>query len=258
MLWVPCAAAGIAAVWAALAALRKKGKLRLSRFLVPRGAARGVDVSRHQGRVDMGTLARQGVRFAWIKATEGMTYTDERFRENRESAEKAGVVWGAYHFFSFETPGERQAEHYIETVGDLAGAFPPAVDVELYGKRNADPPDPADVRKELAAMLGALEKRYGVKPFLYTFDREVRRTYLSGAFEAYPKWVQSVDLPPRFNGCPDYVFWQYSHRGRLEGYDGEERCIDLDALRPGIRPEDLTIGSGGFAQGPDMKRRFSE
>ena len=242
MLWILCPAGVIAVLWAVLFILRRRGTLRLSRLLVPRGAVRGVDVSRHQGRIDMAVLARQGVRFAMIKATEGMTYTDERFRENRDGAGKAGIVWGAYHFFSFESPGAAQAAHYIEVVGDLTGAFPPAVDVELYGKRKADPPDPADVRRELGAMLDALEARYGVRPILYTFDREVRSRYLGGTFGRYPAWVQSVDLPPRFNGCPEYLIWQYSHRGVLDGYDGEEKHIDLDALRPGISPADLVIG----------------
>ena len=43
---------------------------------------RGVDVSHYQGDIDWQVLAGQQIRFAYIKATEGSSYTDELFAVN--------------------------------------------------------------------------------------------------------------------------------------------------------------------------------
>ena len=42
----------------------------------------GVDVSGHQGRIDWDALARSDVHFAYIKATEGASFVDQRFAAN--------------------------------------------------------------------------------------------------------------------------------------------------------------------------------
>src|SRR6476469_3967478 len=39
----------------------------------------GIDVSKYQGVVDWRAAAKSGVRFAWIKATEGGDRKDDRF-----------------------------------------------------------------------------------------------------------------------------------------------------------------------------------
>ena len=44
--------------------------------LGPAGSVPGMDVSGHQGAVDWGTAARNGAQFAYVKATEGIPYTN--------------------------------------------------------------------------------------------------------------------------------------------------------------------------------------
>ena len=38
-------------------------------------------------------------------------------------------------------------------------------------------------------------------------------------------------LPPRVSDGREWTFWQYSHRDRLDGYDGEESFIDVNVFR---------------------------
>ena len=38
-------------------------------------------------------------------------------------------------------------------------------------------------------------------------------------------------LPPRVSDGREWAFWQYSHRDRLDGYDGEESFIDMNVFR---------------------------
>lgn len=81
--------------------------------------------------MDWTALSNQGVSFAFIKATEGSSLQDVRFAENWEGALAAGVRPGAYHFFSYDSPGEQQAENFIRTVPVTEGALPPVVDIEF-------------------------------------------------------------------------------------------------------------------------------
>ena len=61
---------------------------------------RGVDVSSYQGEIDWKVLANQDIKFAFIKATEGSSFVDEKFKSNYENAKKIeNLAIGAYHFF---------------------------------------------------------------------------------------------------------------------------------------------------------------
>ena len=65
-----------------------------------RYSVKGVDVSHYQGEIDWRALRQNGVRFAYIKATEGASLRDPRFTENWRRSHDAGMVRGAYHYFS--------------------------------------------------------------------------------------------------------------------------------------------------------------
>ena len=97
---------------------------------------RGVDVSSYQGKIDWHELAGQDIDFAFIKATEGSTHLDEQFARNWRNAPKEKIMVGAYHFFSFDSSGDSQAEWFIQNVGSLSGKLAPVVDAEYYGKKN--------------------------------------------------------------------------------------------------------------------------
>jgi len=70
----------------------------------------GVDVSSYQGVIDWDILSAQNITFAFIKATEGSSYSDKFFLKNWIEANKTNLYVGAYHFFSFESKGKTQAE----------------------------------------------------------------------------------------------------------------------------------------------------
>ena len=189
----------------------------------------GVDVSHYQGEIDWEQFKRQGVQFAFIKATEGSGFVDDRYASNRESAGAAGIYVGAYHFFSFDSPASSQAEHFISTVGDLGGALPPAVDIEYYGDKQDNPPPKEQVVSQLRELLYALEKEYDVKPIVYT-TYTIYNKYIRGEFEDYPLWIRNVYYPPADIGR-QWSFWQYSDTGTLSGTFGEEKYVDLNVFR---------------------------
>ena len=201
----------------------------------------GVDISSYQANVDMEKLKEQNIRFVYIKATEGSTLQDDKFAVNWANAEKAGLPSGAYHFFSFDSPGSTQAENFIKTVGDdLKGRLLPTVDVEYYGDKELNPPEKTDVVRELKEYLEMIEQEYGVKPVIYT-GADPYEKYLRGEFDEYKKWMSSLYTPLSWNYKGDWYLWQYLNRGELEGYSGGEQYIDLNVLNKDKNLEDLII-----------------
>ena len=190
----------------------------------------GVDISAYQADVDMEKLKAQNIAFVYIKATEGSTFEDEKFAANRENAQKADLLCGAYHFFSYDSPGSTQAENFIKTAGDnLKGQLLPVVDAEYYGDKEENPPAKEDVVRELTAFLSAIEKHYGIKPMIYT-RADIYKQYLEGFAGEYKFWISSLYTPLSWNYKGDWYLWQYLNRGKLEGYSGGEEFIDLNVL----------------------------
>lgn len=204
-------------------------KIKINPLFAAGYEIRGVDVSHYQGTIDWDRLAEQDIDFAFIKATEGSSYLDECFYDNLQAAEKTNLYIGAYHFFSFDSEGEKQAEFYIETVGDLYGKLAPVIDVEFYGDKESNPPKKEEVVAQLGKMLTVLEEHYQAKPVIYT-TYKVYNSYIKGEFEEYPLWIRNVYYPPVDVLGGKWSFWQYTDTAVLEGYKGDEKYIDMNVF----------------------------
>ena len=190
---------------------------------------RGVDVSSYQGDIDWEILSNQNIHFAFIKATEGSSFVDEYFVTNFVKALNTELRVGAYHFFSSESKGKTQAENFISNVPKDIATLPPVVDFELYGSHKRNLPGKDEMRRELDILLKELEAHYGVKPIIYATEKDYD-IYLSGYYGTYDIWIRNVFTHPKEPQDQDWTFWQYSNRGRLYGYAGEERYIDLNVF----------------------------
>ncbi|MEZ0579770.1 GH25 family lysozyme [Nocardioides sp. MH1] len=223
LLWTGLCAALVLVV---LGGLTIHGTLWPNRLLAAHYDVRGVDVSHHQGPIDWEALAGDDVDFAYIKATEGSSHVDDRFAANWQDARDAGLVVGAYHFMSFDSPGEDQARNLVAAVPPTPGMLPPVVDLESYGEYVDHLPDASTVRPILDDLLAALEEEYGVPPIIYTTG-DVFDAYVDGAYDDNPVWIRSVLLPPHLPGGRDWTFWQYSDRDHRDGIDGG---VDMDVF----------------------------
>ena len=190
---------------------------------------RGVDVSSYQGEIDWQILSKSGIDFAFIKATEGSSAVDPCFQSNWEGAFKTDLRIGAYHFFSYDSPGLSQAENFISVVPKSPLMLPPVVDVEFYGDKEQNPPDKAKTEEELTALLKALTQHYGVKPILYATEKSYS-LYIADSFREYDIWIRNVLSAPTLSDGRGWTFWQYTNRGRLSGYQGEESYIDINVF----------------------------
>ncbi len=187
----------------------------------------GVDVSSYQGEVDWDLLRRQGVDFAFIKATEGSGLTDPCFARNRAGAEAAGVIAGAYHFFSYDSPGATQAANFLAAAPPRTGVLPPVIDVEFYGQYLEHPKAAEEVWPILDELVAALTEAWGRPPILYVTARSYA-LYIGDRYPQCPVWASMPLAAPVWT---DWTFWQYSHTARMAGYSGVEGRIDLNVFR---------------------------
>lgn len=190
---------------------------------------RGVDISSYQGEIDWKILSEQDIQFAFIKATEGSSFEDPFFQQNWKKASDTSLRIGAYHFFSYDSPGISQAKHFIKTVQSKEEMLPPVVDVEFYGDKESNPPKADEVVKELTAYLDLLESHYGTKPIIYATHKSYD-LYIMGDFEEYPIWIRDIFQTPKLKDNRQWTFWQFSNRMVLKGYQGKEKYIDMNVF----------------------------
>ncbi len=71
-----------------------------------------IDISHHNGNVDLKKAKAAGVLGVIHKATQGIGMFDSRYETNRQQAQAAGLLWGAYHFGT-KAKGAAQADFFL-------------------------------------------------------------------------------------------------------------------------------------------------
>lgn len=182
----------------------------------------GIDVSKYQGDIDWNAVRASGVKFAWIKATEGGDYVDEKFSRNWELAKEAGIPRGAYHFMYWCRPAEEQAQWFVTHVPKDPDALPPVLDVEWNGYSKTCPHHVSrDVAiAEMKTVLSAMEAAYGKRPVIYT-SVDFYHDVIEGALTDYPMWLRCVKGFPTIKyGNQHWHFWQHTEHAQVAGIKG--------------------------------------
>ncbi|KAG8778611.1 hypothetical protein FRC12_024899 [Ceratobasidium sp. 428] len=186
----------------------------------------GIDVSGYQPDVNWQTVKANGVEFAYIKATEGTTYTNPEFASQYNGAYDAGLIRGAYHFAQpADSTGAAQANYFLEHGGKWSNdgkTLPGALDLEYapsgdkcYGLSAA----------AMTSWITDFVKTYQTAttryPVIYTSTSWWQLcTGNSDAFGANsPLWVARYadavgDLPA---GWTTWTIWQYANSGPNPG-----------------------------------------
>jgi lysozyme len=176
----------------------------------------GIDVSKHQSIIswkDVGEMDIDNIRlqFVFMKATEGIENFDPRFKNNWQQAGRQNITRGAYHFFIATKSGKAQALNFIRTVNLQPGDLPPVLDVEqTYGATTPD------LQQRVLDWLIITERRYGVKPIIYT-NVDFYSKFLAGKFEEYNLWVAHYLVKDKPRIKRNWVFWQHSELGHVNG-----------------------------------------
>ncbi|MBI5858199.1 MAG: glycoside hydrolase family 25 protein [Sphingobacteriales bacterium] len=176
----------------------------------------GIDVSKYQDLIAWEEVKAMKVKniqlgFAFMKATEGIGNTDERFNRNWKKAKDNGIIRGAYHFFIASKDGRMQAENFIDKVELETGDFPPVLDIEQLNGTPA-----SELRKEAKEWLDVVENYYHVKPIIYT-NVDFYNRNLGSEFDSYPLWIAHYYQLQQPSISRGWLFWQHSDEGRVNG-----------------------------------------
>ena len=188
-------------------------------------ALNGIDVSGWQPE---NITALVDYDFAFIKATEGVSYVSGACDPQYQAAKRRGKLLGVYHFAAGHDP-VAEADHFVKNVAGYVGEAILVLDFE------------ADA---VSAWGGAGAKRFldrvlaktGVRPLIYASASVAARSDMRAIAAAdYGLWVAAwgsnpaggYRVPPKApTGAWSFVaVHQYSARGRLKGYAGD---LDLD------------------------------
>lgn len=210
-----CVLLVLAIIWAYMKFIESPPYVDSDRYPI-----RGIDVSRHNGMMNLDAAAASGIEFIFIKASEGASFKDENFHINHAKAGHAGLKRGAYHFFRFDTDGFEQARNFLSAIEGRHLELGVAIDVEDHGNPSGIPTD--SVISRLSDMMEYLILK-GFRPMLYT-NRTGYEKYLMTDYPGTPLWICHFSETP-FDA--DWTFWQFDHHARVDGISTE---VDLNVF----------------------------
>jgi lysozyme len=178
----------------------------------------GIDVSHYQRDIDWDDVKAMEIKnvkigFSFIKATEGLSDVDGRFKSNWKEAQVSGISRGAYHFFIPTKSGKTQAQNFIANVHLSKGDLPPVLDIEQLNGISKE-----TLQQRVSEWLLLVENHYKVKPIIYT-GADFYNNFLSGAFDNYPLWVAHYFAREKPRVVRNWQFWQHNEAGHVNGID---------------------------------------
>lgn len=205
----------------------------------------GIDLSHHQGSdIDFSKMHQHGVRFAFIKASQGKTYFDSRFNSNWKALgaldPAVKLYRGAYHFLSAGVDCKAQAKNFIGVV-NASGKIqpddlPPVVDMEWDVRTKAGNDywafqKPSAIVDCALDYLKAVEAATGKKPIIYTaasWWRERIGDDQYAKFDDYRLWIADYSKSsrgtenPRVPAKKDWQIWQFTDASTVKaGFAGK-------------------------------------
>ncbi len=216
---------------------------------------KGIDISKWQADVDWNAVAGDGVKFSFVRVSDGINTQDQYFDQNWEESRAAGIYTGVYQFFRPNQSVLGQANYLLEKMGcDMTARtcpitdmdLPPVIDVEHRPSGWTK----TQMRNAIRTWIDRVES-FGLEPIVYT-GRYFWRDYVdSEEWNDHPLWLAHYT-----NNCPnipnhwgDWDFWQFTDSGSIAGVNGPTDTNQfngtMDMLRA-LRPGD---GDGGGDDG---------
>jgi GH25 family lysozyme M1 (1,4-beta-N-acetylmuramidase) len=235
---------------------RRKGSVRpLGSAFPPRRTLDGVDISHHQSaRLDLKAAKAAGVRWVYVKATEGSTFKDRLHRKRVRQARAAGMPVGAYHFARPEgRDAVAEARFFLANIDLRAGDMVPMLDLEDIGDLTLP---------QLTEWTGA---------WVRTVNQELRRRKLAGKPVIYTPfnltkgfgcllWVARYSDDFRAPVIPRpwvrAAIWQHSNGrlGPVKNVPGLGR-VDVNALHPDLPLSALRLRPAGRPAKPAVGKQ---
>lgn len=196
-----------------------------------------------------------GVRFAFLKTTQGTKIRDDEFAVDWQGTQAAKILRGGYHYYIFEQSPVDQAEAFVTRLQQMEAQYgkaelPPVVDIEDQENSaivSGQIPE-ATAISDLKQFLGLVAKKTGRRPIVYSYpyfwhkdmkntsaltDHHLWMAYYPAGNAETPK-LPALRADKKFPGKPffgdwrHWKFWQYSSNGYFDGVSGPRGRIRFD------------------------------
>ena len=176
----------------------------------------GIDLSHYQGNVFWETVGDNSkMAYVYLKATEGGTNVDSKYKQNIDLAHRYGLKVGSYHFYRARIPQKTQLENFMAQCRPGDQDLLPMIDVETKSGLEAE-----EFCDSLFKFLHLVEKAYRQKPLIYT-GANFYDHYLLGKLDSYKLMIaQYTKREPVLKDGRDFEMWQYTGKGKLNGING--------------------------------------
>ena len=193
----------------------------------------GIDISKHQGDIDLAALKNNGVEFVIIRVGYGTNGTiDSKFQRNVELCIELGIPFGFYWYsYALDIAGvRREAEHFLDAIEPYKdkysyGCWFDMEDADSYKAKNGMPS--SQTLREMCAMFCKIVQESGYYVGIYAskswFDNQLNGNEIA----AYDKWIAQW---PTSNGEQTALntnsskrnssMWQFTSKAKFNGYDG--------------------------------------
>lgn len=191
----------------------------------------GVDVSKHNKKVDWQRVKEAGIDFAMIRIGyrgygTGKILKDDFFDWNMSGSLVAGIPRGVYFYsqaISYEE-GVEEAEFVLKNLQGYSLQYPIVLDTEDAENEDARTNN-LTVHQRMQACKGFLDTitAAGYEAMVYANKRWFALNLDVGEIKDYEWWYAQYNDTPSF----PYKFriWQYTSKGRVDGIEGD---VDLN------------------------------
>ena len=192
----------------------------------------GIDVSTWNGDIEWDKVAKDGVKFAYVKLTEGRTFVSTQADELAK-ARCAGLAVAPYHFGRPDTnagieDAGAEARHFLDNYDYHEGDMRPVLDMEDGMKTD----DNYNIRWALR-FCDIVEEELGARPLIYTARWYVQAfmeqsddqlLYEIGREDLW--WAEYSDEQQKpLRPWSQWKVWQFTNRGSVDGIKGS---VDLN------------------------------
>jgi len=184
----------------------------------------GIDVSDYDPGTQWTVVKHSGVDFTFIKASEGIDYTNPYFVQDWAAAPNNGIFRGAYHFFHPKDDPTLQAQHFLKVMGKLQSNDLPA----MFDWESNEGVSAAEQIKKAKVWLQLVEAATGKTPIIYVSPSYWNALGNPQEFERYPLFIAHYDvtcpeIPPPWS---QWTFWQRG-TGPAAGVQAAEADLDV-------------------------------
>ena len=196
-------------------------------------AKRGIDISAHQGNIDLSALKSQ-IDFVIIRVGYGTKGTiDNKFTRNANLCRDLGIPVGFYWYsYALDVEGaKKEAQAMINAIApykDIVkfGVWFDMEDADGYKKKNGMPSNQT-LRQMCAAFCEATENA-GYYSGIYASESWFNNQLKGSEVTPYDKWVaqwptsggKQTALNTSASKRSDVHLWQFTSQGRFSGYSG--------------------------------------